>query len=82
MADNDRPEGLETKSTEEALTYRPAAVPHISRTGSELTDDERRRADEHGDITKGGTGTPEDQPAGVTTASGGKTSKPAAAKSS
>lgn len=46
MADDKRPEGLETKDTRGTLlSYTPAEVPHVSRTGGELSDAERENAD-------------------------------------
>lgn len=56
-----RPEGMETKSTADTglRGYIPATVPKISRTGPELSDDERRRADDHGNLQVGGSGLPE-----------------------
>jgi hypothetical protein len=45
MADNERPEGLETKDTRGTLLgYTPAEVPHVSRTAGELSDREREQA--------------------------------------
>jgi hypothetical protein len=77
------PEGLETKDTRGALLgYEPSQVPHLDRTGSALGDDERRRADQHGDLAHGGSGMPEadaDRVGGVgmTSESGGTQSRPA-----
>jgi hypothetical protein len=46
MADDKRPEGLETKDTRGTLLgYIPAEVPHVSRTAHELSDDERANAE-------------------------------------
>jgi hypothetical protein len=46
MADNTRPEGLETKDTRGTLLgYIPAEVPHVSRTAGELSDREREVAE-------------------------------------
>ena len=69
-----RPTGLETKSTIGArLGYIPAVVPTENRTGPELTDDERRRADDHGNLQVGGSGLPEAdaENSGLATDSGG-----------
>jgi hypothetical protein len=45
MADEKRPEGLETKDTRSTLLgYIPAQVPHVSRTAHELSDRERENS--------------------------------------
>lgn len=77
------PEGLETKDTRGAtIGYNPSRVPHADRTGSALSEDERRRADDHGRLDANGTGIPEDdhteaQFPGLTTSSGGTQSRSA-----
>lgn len=71
------PEGLETKDTRGAtIGYNPSRVPHADRTGSALSDNERRLADEHGRLDANGTSIPEDdhteaQFPGLTSSSGG-----------
>lgn len=76
-----RPSDLETKSTiGNRLGYIPAVVPTENRTGPELTDEERRRADDHGNLQVGGTGLPEAdaENSGLATDSGGvQTTTPA-----
>jgi len=76
-----RPDGLETKSTiGNRLGYIPATVPVVNRTGTELSDDERRRADDHGNLQVGGSGLPEAdaENSGLATDSGGvQTTTPA-----
>lgn len=90
MADDDRPDGMETKSTRNTLVgYTAAAVPNDDRTGDNLTDDERRRANlVVGSPAQGNAITnPEmvgvgDTGGGVTTASGGSQSESATAGTS
>lgn len=79
------PEGLEYKDTRgAAIGYGPSQLPHPDRTGSALTDDERRRADEHGRLDGNGTGISEEDhkaaqftapSTGLTTDSGGTQSQ-------
>lgn len=68
-ANQNRPEGMETKSTGSTLPpdntrntvlgYIPSTVPNTTRTGGELTEEEQRIADIHGDLAVGGSGLPE-----------------------
>lgn len=66
MADSDeRPEDMETKaapvvSAPVSWGYTPSPLPHPDRTGTALTEDERRVADQHGDWQHGFTGVSED----------------------
>ena len=72
------PEGLETKDTRGTLIgYSPSPVPHQDRTGANLEEDERRKADQHGDWQYGFSGVPEEDAdnGGIVTASGGTQSK-------
>jgi hypothetical protein len=78
------PEGLEHKDTRGALIgYSPSQVPNRDRTGSALDDDERRKADQHGDLAHGFSGVPEADAdnGGIHTASGGTQSKSATSSS-
>jgi hypothetical protein len=59
------PSDLETKDTNRLKEYRTAPVPHVNRTGSELTEEERAAADAP------------NQGIGITTQVGGATSAPA-----
>lgn len=82
MAD-ERPADLETKDTRGTLLgYIPSAVPNENRVGEALTEDERRRADERGDLSKGLSGvSEEDHQAGqfgITSDSAGKQTSAAA----
>ncbi len=81
MAEDTPPADMETKDTRGTLLgYIPSTVPHISRTGSELTDDERKRADDR--LRQDGTGVAEDEHKrsqfGIGTDSGGTQSEPVA----
>ena len=80
MAEN-RPTGMETKSTGDVrLGYIPAELPTETRLYGQLTDDERRRADQHGDLLVSGSGMPagEADNLGLTTESGGTQETPTA----
>lgn len=81
MAEDTPPADMETKDTRGTLLgYIPSTVPHISRTGSELTEEERKRADDR--LRQDGTGVPESEHQaaqfGITTDSAGTQSEPVA----
>lgn len=75
MAEDERPADMETKDTRGTLLgYIPSTVPHLSRTGSELTEEERKLADDRLRDDRM-SGVPEDEHKraqfGLTTESGG-----------